>query len=376
MRSVMAMFVAAVLGAGCVDDVIVIDDFPPASPTGLTYQLEPSGDPDAPRGIVLRWDAVSDPGVGAYNVYSRASGSGSFGRRGSTSSPSFHDDGQPHLEYYVTAESDGGAESEPSASVVVDERLRLESPASLVSVSLDRRIHLEWADNAFLSEPEGFAHYRVYGTSYDLDAGLCGVSWSLEGTTVAPTFLVAALDNGVPRCFAVSAISIEGFESLWSPLRYDTPRPEARNILVFAEDADPTVSGFRFFLDANGDGQVGPLELGIVGQGGAMDFVVTRDAGGALLITPMRAPTTVRQYAAGPIADLTTMDIAPVSGYARTPLAAQPMFGYVFQMTEGLFYKYGAIRVTAVGPDYVIFDWSYQTDPGNPELLRIVMGDR
>jgi hypothetical protein len=30
---------------------------------------------------------------------------------------------------------------------------------------------------------------------------------------------------------------------------------------------------------------------------------------------------------------------------------------------------YGAIRVTAVGPNYIIFDWSYQTDPGNPELV-------
>ena len=24
--------------------------------------------------------------------------------------------------------------------------------------------------------------------------------------------------------------------------------------------------------------------------------------------------------------------------------------------------------MTHVGQDYVIFDWSYQTDPGNPEL--------
>ena len=35
------------------------------------------------------------------------------------------------------------------------------------------------------------------------------------------------------------------------------------------------------------------------------------------------------------------------------------------------FYRYGAVRVVAVGPDYVIFDWSYQPDRGNPELLRV-----
>ncbi len=32
------------------------------------------------------------------------------------------------------------------------------------------------------------------------------------------------------------------------------------------------------------------------------------------------------------------------------------------------FPRYGAVRVTHVGRDFVIFDWSYQTDPGNPEL--------
>jgi hypothetical protein len=38
-------------------------------------------------------------------------------------------------------------------------------------------------------------------------------------------------------------------------------------------------------------------------------------------------------------------------------------------MDDGIgFYKYGAVRITAVGSGYVIFDWSYQTDPGNPEL--------
>ena len=34
------------------------------------------------------------------------------------------------------------------------------------------------------------------------------------------------------------------------------------------------------------------------------------------------------------------------------------------------FARYGAVRTTHVGTDYLIFDWSYQTDPGNPELRR------
>ncbi len=30
--------------------------------------------------------------------------------------------------------------------------------------------------------------------------------------------------------------------------------------------------------------------------------------------------------------------------------------------------RFGGIRVTHVGEDFMIFDWSYQVDPGNPEL--------
>ena len=37
-------------------------------PANLVYQLEPSGDPSAPSGILLRWDAVNDPELEAYRV--------------------------------------------------------------------------------------------------------------------------------------------------------------------------------------------------------------------------------------------------------------------------------------------------------------------
>ncbi len=360
--------------AACTDTITGIDAVPDA-PTGLSYELEPSGDPLAPRGIVLRWNAVSAPNLGVYRVYSRASSGASFGLRGTTTSTSFHDAGQPHLEYYVTAESQGGLESDGSAVVLVDERLRLPKPATLTSVSLNAAIHLQWADNAFRADPAGFAHYRVYSTSYDLDNNVCGTSWSLEGTTVANSFLSANLTNGRPRCFGVSAVTIEGFESLWSPLRYDTPRPDGRNVIVFTAAADPARSGFRFFLDANGDGQAGPLELGLVGpaSGNNLDFTVTKDVSGNLFLAPQRTNTTVTAYGTGPIADLTSIDIAPVGGYARTALQAVAMRGYVFRMNEGDgFFRYGGLRVTATGVDYVIFDWSYQTDPGNPELIRVM----
>ena len=70
---------------------------------------------------------------------------------------------------------------------------------------------------------------------------------------MAPEFIVGALANGVPRCFAVSAISTSGAESARSPVRSDTPRPDARNVVVYPVNDRADSSGFRFW-DDDGDG--------------------------------------------------------------------------------------------------------------------------
>lgn len=343
----------------------------PSTPANLTYELEPSGDPNRPLGILLIWDDVTDANLASYRVYSRASSSGSFGLRGETSSNTFHDNGVPHLEYLVTAVDDNGNESGSSNVITVDERLQLDAPASLFSISLNGAIHLEWDDNAYLADPTRFKWYRIYSTAYNLDTGLCDTSWLLEGTTVAPEFLASAMTNGVPRCFGVSAVSREGYESLWSPLRQDTPRPDARNTLVFAYDKDTTKSGFRFWQDANSDGQAQAGELGRVQSGNlsSIDFWVYRDpADSTLWLVPEFTGTRMQLYSTSPVADLTSIDFAPATGYSRNMIQAVPGYAYVFEIVEGTTLRYGALRMTHVGRDYMIFDWSFQTDVGNPEL--------
>jgi hypothetical protein len=367
-----ALFAAVAALAGCNPDGFV--DLPEdlARPTGLTYRLEPSGRPAAPAGIVLRWNAPPDADREAFNVYGRSGGGAAFSLLATTTSFSFHDDGVPRLEYVVRAVGFRGTESAPSNTVVVDERLALPRPAWLSSVSLNGAVALLWADDAARGAPGAFGHYRVYSATYDLDANRCGAAWSLEGTTVAPEFRVGALVNGVPRCFAVSAIAVEGYESLWSPLRHDTPRPDARNVVVGTRQAAPASSGFRFWRDANGNGRVDPGELGRVGPGAApdADFAVDRDGAGRIWLVPVRTGTTVVPWGAGPVADLTDIDVAPASGYGRAPVEALPGFGFVFRMDGGDgFHRFGALRITHAGPTLVIVDWAFQTDPGNRELV-------
>lgn len=372
MRGYTLLVVLGLSTAACREDLFV-DDPLIDPPTNLSYTVEPSGTPGSPSGVLLHWDFSNDPSLVVWHVYSRGSTGDSYELRGSTTSNTYHDNGIPHLQYYVTAEDDFGGESDPSNSVTIDERLALEKPATMVTTSLDGAIALTWSDNAYTSDPQGFSTYRVYSASYDLDLGLCGETWSLEGTTVAPEYIAGALTNGSPRCFGVSAISIEGFESLWSPVRSDTPRPDARNIVVYARQYSNTGSGFRFWRDLDNDDISDFNELGIISAGNLsdIDFSVERDIAGALFMTPVRSGTGVNVYGSVPVEDLTSIDYAANVNYPTSGIEAVPGWGYVFEMDGGDgFFRYGAVRVTHVGQNFLILDWAFQTDPGNPELIR------
>ena len=338
-------------------------------PDNLRYEVEASGTPGQPAGVLLRWD--DDPNASSFRVYSRSGTSEAFAFRAETSSPSFHERGVPQLQYYVTAVSYGGSESSGSSIVTVDERLALPKPATLSSISVNGAIFLYWSDNAATSEPQGFRNYRVYSAAWDIDADRCLEPWGLEGSTVAPEFQVGALINGTPLCFAVSAISVEGFESLWSPTRGDTPRDDARNVVVTTRQSADATAGFRFWRDQNADGNVQVAELGQVlgGSSPQADFSVERDPSGRIFLTPQRNGTTLTLYGGGPIGDLTDIDVAPLTGFSRTAREALVGWGYVFEMDGGdQFSRFGGLRVSHVGQNVVIFDWSFQRDPGNPEL--------
>jgi hypothetical protein len=252
-----------------------------------------------------------------------------------------------------------------------------EAPNSLSSTSLDGAIALVWSDNPFRADPDIFSHYRIHSTSYDIDVDQCGTDWAVEGTTVAPEFLVGALANGVPRCFAVTAVSVDDLESGRSPERGDTPRPDSRNVVLAAAPVTANGSGFRFWEDENNDGDVQSGELGLVRSADSpdIDFFVDRDANNDLFLTPVRAGTGVEYYdEADPVEDLSSIDFAEdrsgQGGYRTTPIQAIPGFGYVFEMDGGDgFVRYGAVRIQHVGTTFLILDWAFQTDPGNPELI-------
>jgi hypothetical protein len=337
-----------------------------APPGDLTYQLLPSGDPTRPDGVMLRWTYQPDSRLAAFVVYSRSSSNASWVSRAQTTSNTFHDGGNPDLQYAVTALDASGGESAFSNVVTIDASNQLATPRGLAPINLNSAVQLSWQPNSRQGSAASlFDYYRVYSTSYDLDRNLCDDSrWALEGSTVSEDFISSGLQNGVPFCFAISAISMDGHESEWSQPVAATPRYDAHNVVVYSTKASPDHSGFRFYDPSSN-------AFGLV-EGGSrsdIDFKVMCLSDGSLGIVPVRTGTTVQQI--GSIGSLTAVGIAPASGYGTAGVSARIGNGYVFEtrLSDGL--HYGAIRVSAVTPDYIVFDWAYQSDFGDPELIRV-----
>src|SRR5258708_24400858 len=132
----LALVLTALAAAGCENKTLFQSALP--APANLAYQLEPSGDPNQPSGILLVWDNETDPALASYRIYSRGSTSSSWGLRGETTSNTFHDNGVPDLQYYVTAADAGGSADDPSAAVPVHRRLPRPRPATHTPSPLTR----------------------------------------------------------------------------------------------------------------------------------------------------------------------------------------------------------------------------------------------
>lgn len=358
------LVIALVAGLAACDGTLLGPNADPNAPANLSYHLVPSGDPNVPLGVLLTWDPPSSGRAVTFDVYGRDAGQ-DWVLRATTTSPTFYDAGVPQDQYYVVAMDQNGQELGQSQTVSIDTRNRLPAPLGLTSISLNGAIQLSWSANAYDASHGDFEAYRVYSAPLDASHGTCSTQWALEGTTVSDAFLAANLTNGATRCFAVSAVNGEGLESEWSEARQDTPRFDARSILVYATAARPDSSAFLFF-DATAN------KVGVVGANSRTDadVVVQRNADGTLWLAPARTGVALAMYASKPVADLTSIDRAPTTGFASVALQAIPAYAYVFRIDKPDGAHYAAVRVAYVATDYVVFDWSYQSAVGNPELNR------
>jgi hypothetical protein len=337
----------------------------PDAPANLTYQLTPSGDPNVPLAVLLSWDVPRSNNSNAFNVYGRIGG-GDWQLRGTTTSNTFHDAGVPDVQYYVASIDVDGNELARSNTVTIDLHANVPAPTGFTSVSLNGAIHLAWSSSAVDALQGAFDHYRVYSTPYDGSRGVCTATWVLEGTTSSDGFFVGNLSNGVSRCFAVSTVTHDGHESVWTEARLDTPRFDARNAFVYSTAARSDSSGFLFVDDVT-------HRLGVVAASSRtdLDFTIVRHSDGTLWFQPARSGATMALFGSTPVIDLTSIDRAPSTGYSSATIQAVPGFAYIFRIQKADGVHFAAARVAYVAADYVVFDWSYQSAPGNAELSKI-----
>ena len=219
------------------------------------------------------------------------------------------------------------------------------APQALYSVTGDGKVTLNWVKN---TEPD-LAGYRVYvGPAY---AG----PYNPITTTGATTFVVDGLTNGATSYFAVAAYDVVGNESDLSVENvYDTPRPAGSNVTLAPQSAEPgAASGYDFAAHT--------VRL----SGDPATDVYFLVSGGTRLMVAKDAVTDIQDAGFRVLDDL---DWAPDAGWSPTGTAelAVGHSYYVWTRTN----HYAKFEVIALTDTQVKFNWAYQIDAGNPQLLR------
>ena len=219
-------------------------------------------------------------------------------------------------------------------------------PRGLRSVTGDGEILLTWYDN---TEPD-LAGYRIYRSTTP------GGSYYLIGETNLDYFLDFGLINGQTYYYAISAFDVNSNESDFSyELIYDTPRPEGYNEKIFDYLEYPDYAGWNFseYSVVHYDEPGCDFYYGYDNLESAYYFFVGNSDG------------LIQDF--GYTESLDEITYAPDQGWSSTG-KVEVILGhtYVFWTWDNHFAKF---RITGFGPNYVIFDWAYQIDPGNPELV-------
>jgi len=225
-------------------------------------------------------------------------------------------------------------------------------PRGLISVTGDGEVILEWYPN----QERDLAGYHVwYSRSAD------GTYERIASTTAA-RYVDRDVENGVTYYYAVSAYDFDGNESKLSrEIVHDTPRPEGYDVKLWAYKDRPNKAGFHF----SSRGDVVPYDS----DDADMYFDYDVETGVGYMIVPVTNPLTEIQdygYVGHDADSLRRINWAPEDGWSPSGVVELiEGHGYVVWTWDNYF---GAFVVTRVRDGYVLFDWSYQTDRGNPEL--------
>lgn len=221
-------------------------------------------------------------------------------------------------------------------------------PRGLKSLTGDEEIILEWYPN----QERDLAGYHVWYSRF-----ADGTYTRIASTTTA-RYVDRDVENGRTYYYAVSAYDFDGNESpLSREIVHDTPRPEGYGVTLWAYKDRPDKAGFHF----SSRGDIVPYDS----DDADMYFDYDEKTGIGYMIVPVTDPVTeIQDY--GYVEVLQRIDWAPEKGWSPSGVVELIVgHGYVVWTWDNYF---GGFVVTRVRDGYVLFDWAYQTDRGNPEL--------
>jgi len=367
------MLLLVAMGA-CADEVFVVDDDVPAAPRALDASYYN-------RVVTVTWELAPGWLDDAFRVYSRRISDPEFFFIAEVTNCangfcSYHDinvaEGETY-EYYVSAVSPTSGVETASANTV-EVFVPVFSPPPIPDgtrvIALDHANYITWGT---ASRSVGdFSHYKVYqelaGTSY------------LLGETDSEGFLDLLAANGETYQYFVTAVDADGHESQGSVLGEGTPRPDYHGEWIYANGDQPTLSGFRFVEDE----VTNPI---LPGNDADAHFWLDVDASGwwivpgsGTTIHQVGFPTTALKCGVAADEQCVDVSVAPSSNYLAQDVLVATQESYVLRVVgdDGQIH-YGVIRVEYLGFDQngdaiMIFDWAYQLQAGNPDLVSGQVG--
>ncbi|MFQ5537040.1 MAG: fibronectin type III domain-containing protein [Gemmatimonadota bacterium] len=370
MRRVVGVMAAVLALAACEDNTVVVVGDAPAPPRELAAWYY--------AGVVnVTWELAPDWNGESFRVYARRVTDADFFLIAEVTSCSegvcaYRDrnvvPGVTYEYYVAAADPDSGVEtaSDYSVEVFVPQPIPPPVPTGLAVVALDNANYLRWADNGRAADD--FSFYRVY-----VDDGAGGEF--LLGETDSEGFLDRLAANGETYRYFVSAVDDQGHESEASRTASGTPRPDFHGEYLYAFSDAPDQSGFRFQEDE----ETNPV---LAGTDPGRHFRLEVDNAGWWLVPgpdaavyPAAFETTALKC--GPAADAGCVDVtrAPASGYTSQDVELLAQNSYVLRVRgdDGRVH-FAVIRVVMQGYDQdgsalMIFDWAYQLQPDNPDLV-------
>lgn len=230
---------------------------------------------------------------------------------------------------------------------------RPDAPTNLVSFTGDAQVVLVW--DLSDDQVESYSVYALIGETGEFE---------LIGVTTSAAFLDDDVENGETYRYRVTAVDLDGDESDFSNEAFDTPRPDEFNVLIESAGVDAEEAGFDLTT-----GQV------VSATSPQATFRFEEIAGAPTLVPSNGAEVLaidefVDALSCRGAAECIEINFAPETGYFPESAVALVGRAYVFRIPSAGDRFYGAVRVSHVAPGVLVFDWAFQTDPNNRELLR------